>query len=236
MICRAQRRADGSCTFSERIRQTKGSAPLYVETTGENLLTCQRHVRSGEMTKEQAAKLSVQGGKTTKASSVPSNSSQSSQTTSELSARAVEGSRWVDPLGVVITSLSIDLAWRADFVTMLGANYNITSDEFPYDGWGDSGTPQPPIQFGNGYALVEADEAFANADFEMLLLSIAATSGPAAVAAVYAACGFDVSLATFYHYEYMEGVFDGTYYWGYNDTKSGGCSDLVHGDSFNCSL
>jgi hypothetical protein len=147
--------------------------------------------------------------------------------------KAYSGSRWVDPLYIVITALTVDLTWKHNGSSVPSASYVIKPYEFPYDGWFNSGTPHPPFTFKPGSVNVTASEMFVNTDFENLLLANAARFGPAAVAAVLAACRFDTSPAVFKHTESITGKADGSYSWSYNDSKKGGCSSLVHHDSYN---
>lgn len=150
--------------------------------------------------------------------------------------KAYGGSRWVDPLFIVITALTIDLTWNHNGRSVPSASYVIKPYKFKYDGWTTSGTPHPPFTFKRGSVNVTASETFKNVDFEQLLLYLASLLPfPASLSAettVYAACGFDASPAVFKHTESITGKADGSYSWSYSDSKKGGCSDLVHHDTY----
>lgn len=98
--------------------------------------------------------------------------------------------------------------------------------EFRYDGWSNSGTPHPPFNFATTSVSVQANETFRNTDFEQMMLAVSA-GFPGGTAAVFAACGFNASPAVFNLRNYIRGNADGSYYWSYSDSRSGGCADLV---------
>jgi hypothetical protein len=169
-------------------------------------------------------------GDPTGASTAEAAATQASKATQ--TSKAYGGSRWIDPLFIVITALTVDLTWKHNGSSVPSASYVIKPYEFRYDGWYNSGTPHPPFTFKPRSVNVTASETFVNTDFENLLLAIAAPFGPGAVAAVIAACGFDTSPAVFKHTESITGKADGSFSWSYHDSKKGGCSDLVHHGSY----
>jgi hypothetical protein len=248
--------ADGTCTIGASGTVPEGRLGYYSSTKAFNPQTCQEMVEGGFLTTTSARQLhlstsstdpsitadsnlptaadSVTAGASTNSISTPQTDATSTTATVTRTSSAYTGSRWVDPLFIVITALTVDLKWQHSGSSVPSASYVVKPYEFKYDGWSNSGTPHPPFTFKPGSVNVTASESFVNTDFEQLLRFIARlVGGPGAEVAVIAACGFDTSPAVFKHTESITGKADGSYSWSYQDTKKGGCSNLVHHDNYN---
>jgi hypothetical protein len=222
----------GACTFSQRGTVAAGSAGTYSEQIAVNPTLCQEKVVQGTLT---AASLAILAARAPASAKVSAGRTASATKPGEVSAttpagdtttHAYEKTSYVDPVDITITSLSLNLGWAHSSSYVASAGYLIVPYEFAYDGWSNSGTPHPGFNFGTAYVWVRANEQFQNNDFEdlLLLLSLDFPGGPALV---YAICGFSISTAVFNHSEYLDGLASGGYNWAYNDSTSGGCSDLV---------
>lgn len=228
--------SDGSCKFEDSHKGGPNAPMRYAETMAQNNSICQRRMVSGNISPQDGASLRANPSRgNSHLANTPNVAKATSASTAAFASYTFHsGSRYIDPAQIVITALDADLTWSANGVDMVGANYNINTYAFPYDGWSDWGTPHPPLEFGNGYVIFSATDEFTNTDFEQVLLYTALlVGGPLAQAAVVAACGFDTSPAVFYHSEYLEGVFDGSYYTDHFDFNMGGCSDLVRHDQYD---
>ena len=232
--------SDGSCTMSDSGTVAAGGMGQYSEPLAVNSDLCQEILLTGTLTQASAAQLaaanaalsdvrdvsSAFGFAPARVKSAPAQALGATTVTSS----AYSGSRWVDPAYVVITALTNDLSWQRTGTAVPSASYTIKPYEFAYDGWYNSWTPHPPFNWGPGYVSITSSETFTNVDFEALLLSLSIAFG--GWSTVYAACGSDVSPAVFTHTETTRGKADGSVSWSWSDTKKGGCSSLVHHDSY----
>ncbi|WP_277440676.1 hypothetical protein [Streptomyces sp. SPB162] len=224
--------ADGTCEFSATGTAAAGSAATYQEETAYNPTTCQEKILVGGLS--AAAETSLTD---------PADAA-NTVTTSSNSAEATPGSdpdwggftyykaaytktAWIDPVYITITSLTANLQWP--LYGKGGYLYGrVNPYEFRYDGWSNSGTP--PISFhtmsdNSGWYLLEA-ERFRNVDFEYYILAAFGVAG-------WAACGFTTAPAVFQHRVQVSGYRNGARGWAWNDSKSGGCANLVHHGQWN---
>lgn len=232
----------GTCTFTEEGTSAPGSAATYTEEVAVNPGTCQQQLVQGGLTTGDEASLNAQSDSEASQDNPGAPASTLTQTpysdplpllkrNSVLSAttsssQAYEKTSYIDPVWLTITSLSANLTWTHNGSTVPSASYRIVPYEFRYDGWSNTGTPHPPFSFASNSVSVQANETFRNNDFEQMMIAVSA-GFPGGPAYVYAACGFSVSTAVFNLRNGIRGNANGTYTWSYNDSTSGGCSDLV---------
>jgi hypothetical protein len=202
------KRSGGGCSFHETGATKAGSEGVYSTETAINPSTCAERVVRVPMARAPGASANVAAATTT--------------------TTAYTKTSYIDPFQITITSLAANLSWQHSGSSVPSASYNIYPYEFRYDGWSNTGTPHPGFSFTSGAVSIRASETFRNNDFEELMIALATlTLGPAGAAYVIAACGFSVATAVFNLSEYIKGNSSGGFNWSYNDSTSGGCSDLV---------
>jgi hypothetical protein len=232
----------GTCSMTETGSASPDTAGAYSEEIAVNSSTCQEQLVVGTLTPADLASLNAQSngalvasGTTISATAArnaagaaatPNTGVRPASIAPTTSSGAYEKTAYIDPAYLTITSLSANLTWAHNGSRVPNASYRIVPYEFKYDGWSTSGTPHPPFAFAAGKVSIQANETFRNNDFEALLLSVSAAF-PGGPAYVFAACGFSISTAVFNLRNYIQGNANGSYNWSYNDTTSGGCSDLV---------
>ena len=238
-ISTGRRSADGACHFASSFSGKAGTS-VYSSEVSFNPITCVQETMSGELTIEGKASLlesnlkAELSGQMTGRSTLQQIPNPSLQKSTPTSASLVTNTshtkgRWVDPVYITITSLSVNLQWASDGTSWVWATGYNQPYQFSWDGWTNSGTPPfTPYSSGtNGNSVSSpGSEWFRNVDFEAVLLL---TMGFAA----YAACGFNTDPAIFEHYREMKGNPDGGWVASANDAKTGGCSNLVHHDDDN---
>jgi hypothetical protein len=216
-----QRTPDGKCHLTSSGTLAAGAPSFSEIEVGYNPLTCEDKV----VTIQNPAS-SALGGQPTTPGSVAAQSSFKNNFHTKTS--------WIDPLNITITSLADNLGWNtsackncaAQVSSVGGYNFGY---EFSWDNWSDSGTPpfvaQPTDKNGNvslpaNQVWSDASETFQNTDFERYLVL-------ALGFAALALCGWDTSAAVFDHYLETKGNADGSATWSTNDSRQGGCSNLV---------
>lgn len=224
--------SDGTCNISESSTPVSASTlgMDYSEETGYNPVTCQERELSGQLSPAAAALAAtlnpqdVQPDTPTGSGLAPASTSSASPAAAAATSpqRAYTRTAWVDPFHIVITSMAANLQWP-----LFGSNSGLTGRnnpyEFPLDGWSNSG--QPPLKIvalsdGSGWSSTAA-ETFKNRDFEYALFILL---GPAA----FVACGFTADQAVFTHSDTVIGYRRDARGGGFNDSKKGGCANLVH--------
>jgi hypothetical protein len=227
----------GVCTFSQSGSVAPGSAARYSEEVAVNGRLCREQLVQGTITNTAAAALSAGASGDSSVMAVSSRVAGKTQVGDSSSARALAATAtssssayaktgYIDPVKLTITSVSANLTWAHNGSGVPNASYRVVPYEFHYDGWSTSGTPHPPFVFRPGSVSIQANERFSNTDFERLLLAVGVFL-PGGPATVFAACGFSVSTAVFNLREYIQGNANGGYNWSWNDSTSGGCSNLV---------
>jgi hypothetical protein len=224
--------AGGSCSFSSPLARATAAAG-YAEETAFNPTTCQETVTSGTPSAAGEARLAAAQpasgtGPVNAVSTSPLKQTSTSGTvtaaTTYPGAQAFEKVSYVDPLDITITSLTTNLNWHWYNASQIQeANGTAVPYDFQYDGWSNSGVsfqwygyPGTP-----SYTELGSAETFKNNDWEALVIYLLGPAG-------WAACGGTIKTATFYLNPLVKGVPGGYYYVGYNNSVSGGCSDLVH--------
>jgi hypothetical protein len=234
--------ADGNCTFDNTYTGTAAS-PTYQEEVGYNPTTCQDRILTGTITTTAEASL-VSPADTNTVAETPQTATDTGASSDSVSALAPPydtagtsqsdatdasttyyssahtKTSWIDPIDVTITSLTTNLRWP-----LYGAGGSLTARnnayKFKYDGWSTSGTPTPGISSVSGGWGTGGSETFKNNDFEYYVIAVFGVAG-------WAACGYSTATAVFKHNVHVYGYRSGSYYSTWSDTKSGGCSNLVH--------
>ncbi|MGW0584225.1 hypothetical protein ACWD25_51920 [Streptomyces sp. NPDC002920] len=232
--------SDGTCQFDYDFTGTSGS-PAYQQEVGYNPSTCQERVLTGSITASQEASLTSPED-TNDVPETPQSSSSTGDASAAVSplaqpygstgvgaaatpdstsySNAHTKTAWIDPLNITITSLTTNLRWP-----LYGAGGSLTARnnayKFKYDGWSTSGTPSPVISAVSGGWGTGGSETFRNNDFEEYVIAVFGLAG-------YASCGATTATAVFKHNVHVYGYRSGSYKSTWSDSKSGGCSNLVH--------
>ncbi|MFC1405135.1 MULTISPECIES: hypothetical protein [Streptacidiphilus] len=234
--------ADGACNFDESATSTAAGS-TYQEEVGFNPTTCQDRILTGSITTAAEATLvspddtntvaespqtatdTEAAGDAVSALAPPYDTAGTAQTdgadasTTHYSSAHTKTS-WIDPVNITITSLTTNLRWP-----LYGAGGSLTGRnnayKFKYDGWSTSGTPSPVLSAVSGGWTTSAAETFKNNDFEYYVLATFGIAG-------WAACGYSTATAVFKHSVHVYGYKSGGYGYSWYDTRSGGCSNLVH--------
>lgn len=231
------RSPDGTCHFANTVSGVEGQ-DIFSEEVSFDPVNCIQGTLSGVLTAAGAAVVqamdSAASSAATDATSAASglaasraiygSSANQSQATASTtySHYAHSKGRWVDPIYITITSLTANIGWNSTSTHWTSAWGQNVAYKFPWDGWTTSGTPPVVLQSGSGGSVFsDASETFRNVDFELVLV---ATMGVTA----YAACGFNANPAVFDHYREIKGNPSGSWTASWNDSKTGGCSNLVH--------
>ena len=233
--------SDGTCQFDYDFTGSS-SSPVYQQETGYNPSTCQERVLTGSITPADEASLTSPTD-TNDVAETPQTSTSTGDASAAVSplaqpfgntgaaqpaaspdstsySNAHTKTAWIDPVNITITSLTTNLRWP---LYGAGGSLNARNNayKFKYDGWSTSGTPTPSIGGVSGGWGTGGSETFRNNDFERYVIGIFGPSG-------YAACGFSTATAVFKHNVHVYGYRSGSYKSTWSDSKSGGCSNLVH--------
>ncbi len=236
--------ADGSCAFNHTDNSSSAN-PAYQEEVGFNPTTCQVHLLSGSITPSAEASIADPADTNTTPDTpqvltetgaavsavTPQNAPYDDTGMAQASVASVSPdvtyyssahtkTSWIDPINITITSLATNLRWP-----LYGAGGELTARnngyKFKYDGWSFSGTPTPTFTTVSGGWGTGGAETFKNTDFEKYVLTVLGPAG-------WAACGFTTAPAVFKHNVHIYGYRSGGWYSTWNDSKAGGCSNLVH--------
>ncbi|MFG3101015.1 hypothetical protein ACGFZL_10895 [Streptomyces sp. NPDC048182] len=226
------KQSDGTCAFTATASGKDTDPDVYSEVAQYNPGTCQRKLLQGKLVSaEAAAKLDqLETGGTTPVhepmklpAGVAKKGVKSETPPNKPYIQAYDKAGYIDPLFIMITSLSVNLTYARGQGAILSNSVSAYAVPyaFKYDGWSRSGLKNTGIGITSSTVTVNPNETFTNTDFEKAMIAI---FGPAA----WAACGFDTSPAVFYLSPKVVGHASGTYDWSHQNHVKGGCSDLVH--------
>jgi hypothetical protein len=145
--------------------------------------------------------------------------------------------QYTDPINIGITSQTLNLSWTWNPLTSRITSYGTSPvhQEFEWDGWSNPTLSYSTLLNGTSSSVTTLGyHSASNTDFENLLVATGYSfGGPVGGAIAFALCGFSSAPAVFTQNQYLTGTSQGIYLQGNNDTKTGGCSNLVHFDHWS---
>jgi hypothetical protein len=223
--------SDGNCVYNGgfKLGKATGATGLYTEETSSNPATCAYTELRGHLTAKSAAALSSKLAAEGQDQTVPPEDVLNAPATAYVQYASTKGA-WIDPVNLTITSNATNLGWIYQPGINVGyPNVWAHGYRFAYDGW--SGGPPTAWWYpiygtwpagGGKHGLTGAGAMNSrNTDFEKLLTFV--LGGPT----VLGLCHGDFSPAVFNHVETIDGWDNGNAYGRWNDSKGGGCSNLV---------
>lgn len=233
------REPDGSCGTSGSGTANAAASTNFREEVALDPSTCAQEIVSGHVGPGGLATLNALARQSATPTSSPSPTSilkararpassvagpKSQAVAATTFSEAYNKTAWIDPLNITITSLAANIKYPL-YGSGPWVYYWADPYEFPLDGWSSTGVTNtfsylyPRDTYG---WQVDSVDHFTNTDFATFIYSTLGLAG-------WLACGAQFTVtAHFNHNVIVQGYSNGNRGWGWNDSASGACANLVH--------